>query len=449
MRTTSALLALTCCAGLACAQPSLTIIAPTGTGDAFTVPYSDGWAISGDGSTAVGAMITPATAANNSPFFFLTADNSVFNPGVSGTRLIGDYRGVNENGTLMVGRQQGTSIVDGPGLVAIRNLLTNAVTSVVLNDLPGGTVVGATAYDVSDEFPAKVVGFTTPNGLATPSFWRVNNASVTGALPPVTLTMPSAFSLARALSISGNGETIVGFLNNGTSFAWVNENGGAGTAALLPDLAGGADNAQALGISRDGSTIVGFGTDDEGAKGVYWKKVGGVWTPTAVAAGVTFAAASADGSVIVGSRTSDALGIIWTAGAGVQTIGEALSAAGFVLIPGLALGEASGVSSNGEWIVGEAQDNNVTPPTAPLDRAFVARIPRGPAACGPSDVAGSGQTLGADGQLTADDIIVFIGWFFAADARADVAGSGQTVGADGQFTADDIIIFINRFFAGC
>jgi hypothetical protein len=69
--------------------------------------------------------------------------------------------------------------------------------------------------------------------------------------------------------------------------------------------------------------------------------------------------------------------------------------------------------------------------------------------CGPSDVAGSGQTVGGDGQLTADDIIVFINWFFAADARADVAGSGQTIGADGQFTADDIIVFIGRFFTGC
>jgi hypothetical protein len=69
--------------------------------------------------------------------------------------------------------------------------------------------------------------------------------------------------------------------------------------------------------------------------------------------------------------------------------------------------------------------------------------------CGASDVAGAGQTIGPDGQLTADDIIVFINWFFANDVRADVAGAGQTIGADGQFTADDIIIFINRFFEGC
>ncbi len=63
------------------------------------------------------------------------------------------------------------------------------------------------------------------------------------------------------------------------------------------------------------------------------------------------------------------------------------------------------------------------------------------------DVAGSGQIEGLDGQLTADDIIVFINWFFASDPRADIAGSGQTAGSDGQYTADDIIVFINEFFA--
>jgi enterochelin esterase-like enzyme len=77
------------------------------------------------------------------------------------------------------------------------------------------------------------------------------------------------------------------------------------------------------------------------------------------------------------------------------------------------------------------------------------RFYRDAIACTPSDIAGPSQSIGADGELTADDIIVFIGWFFASDARADVAGAGQAPGADGAFTADDIIVFINRFFAGC
>ena len=72
--------------------------------------------------------------------------------------------------------------------------------------------------------------------------------------------------------------------------------------------------------------------------------------------------------------------------------------------------------------------------------------------CGASDIAGNGQTDGADGELTSDDLIVFVNRFVTRDARSDVASSGQIRGADGEWTADDIIIFINDFVnppAGC
>jgi hypothetical protein len=69
--------------------------------------------------------------------------------------------------------------------------------------------------------------------------------------------------------------------------------------------------------------------------------------------------------------------------------------------------------------------------------------------CGQADVAGSGQFQGFDGRLTADDIIVFLGWYFNADPRADIAGPNQTFGPDTQFTADDIIVFLSFYFAGC
>ncbi len=32
---------------------------------------------------------------------------------------------------------------------------------------------------------------------------------------------------------------------------------------------------------------------------------------------------------------------------------------------------------------------------------------------------------------------------------SDVAGPGQSIGSDSALTADDIIVFLNRFFAGC
>ena len=72
-----------------------------------------------------------------------------------------------------------------------------------------------------------------------------------------------------------------------------------------------------------------------------------------------------------------------------------------------------------------------------------------PPACGPSDIAGPGLATSPDGELTADDIIVFVSWFTAGNLGGDVAGPGPSVGGDGEFTADDVILFINLFTAGC
>ncbi|MGH7131956.1 MAG: GC-type dockerin domain-anchored protein [Phycisphaerales bacterium] len=67
-----------------------------------------------------------------------------------------------------------------------------------------------------------------------------------------------------------------------------------------------------------------------------------------------------------------------------------------------------------------------------------------------ADVTGLGATPGCDGQLTADDIIVFLGAFFSGDtAIADVARLGGAIGHDGQLTPDDIVAFLAAFFAGC
>jgi|GEM_PF-2694846 len=66
-----------------------------------------------------------------------------------------------------------------------------------------------------------------------------------------------------------------------------------------------------------------------------------------------------------------------------------------------------------------------------------------------ADIASAGVITDPDGELTSDDIILFIRWFTTRDERADVASSGPVAGPDGEFTADDIIFFINSFFQGC
>jgi len=63
----------------------------------------------------------------------------------------------------------------------------------------------------------------------------------------------------------------------------------------------------------------------------------------------------------------------------------------------------------------------------------------------PADIAGPGQSLGPDGERTADDIIVFLSWFIAQRPLADIAGPGQSLGPDGEFTADDLIVFMGWF----
>ena len=66
-----------------------------------------------------------------------------------------------------------------------------------------------------------------------------------------------------------------------------------------------------------------------------------------------------------------------------------------------------------------------------------------------ADVAGLGGSLGSDGAITADDLIVFLDRFFAQDLSvADVSQLGGAAGADGQLTADDIIVFLSAFVSG-
>lgn len=66
-----------------------------------------------------------------------------------------------------------------------------------------------------------------------------------------------------------------------------------------------------------------------------------------------------------------------------------------------------------------------------------------------ADFGGANQAQAPDGLLTADDIIVFLGYFFAGNLTADLAGKNQSTIPDGFLTADDIIVFLGQYFAGC
>ncbi|MGH7131542.1 MAG: GC-type dockerin domain-anchored protein [Phycisphaerales bacterium] len=77
-------------------------------------------------------------------------------------------------------------------------------------------------------------------------------------------------------------------------------------------------------------------------------------------------------------------------------------------------------------------------------------VQTGPAACNLADVAGLGGSVGPDGALTPDDLIVFLNAFFTGNlAIADISILGGAAGHDGQLTPDDIVLFLGQFFSPC
>ncbi|MGH7132614.1 MAG: GC-type dockerin domain-anchored protein [Phycisphaerales bacterium] len=71
--------------------------------------------------------------------------------------------------------------------------------------------------------------------------------------------------------------------------------------------------------------------------------------------------------------------------------------------------------------------------------------------CNPADVATLGATVGADGILTVDDIVVYLQVFFAGDvAVADLVGfGGGAAPPDGIVSVDDLVYFLSKFFSPC
>ena len=68
----------------------------------------------------------------------------------------------------------------------------------------------------------------------------------------------------------------------------------------------------------------------------------------------------------------------------------------------------------------------------------------------PADVAQLGGSPGADGQLTPDDLVLFLQQFFNNNlAVCDIATLGGNPGADGQITPDDLVLFLSLFFSNC
>jgi len=263
----------------------------------------------------------------------------------------------------------------------------------ILNDEPepGVTPGNATAVNSDghyvvvngNSFVSAVVG--SPGGVYTASAYRwsadggYQSLGQFGTRPAAIVGTTISWGIG-ASGISGDGRIITGTALDGTSAGSYEERGafafyweeGSGLHRL-PDLSAAplgvaADTfGEANGISRDGSTIVGASKGADGLiQAVYWR--GGQINPLGFIPGTNHAdqqtvanAANLDGSVIVGglsgfSAVSQAWR--WTFGTGMQSLNEIARNAGLDL-RGFSLTGASGISDNGQFILGNA-DNDAT-----------------------------------------------------------------------------------------
>lgn len=387
---------------------------------------SEAHAVSGDGGVVVGRAEKNEGGVIVTLAFRWTRTGGMQE--LSGGGLHSRARGVSDTGAAIVG------ISDR----AFR--WTSALNSIVTLPFPAGGTQ-SDAYGVSGDGTV-VVGYAgVPNGTNT-----INHAyrwTAAGSILDLG-TLPGG-TTSYAYGASGDGTVIVG--QSATS--------GAGDyRAFRWTASGGMDNLGTMGgysyayaANSDGSVVVGhcgafpFG-DNSFYRAFRWTPAHGMLNlGTLPGGGDSWAyGVCGDGSAVVGyvSMPDEAHAFLWTTTLGIVDLNTYLPSLGIDL-SGWTLKFANGISEDGLTIVGLGIHNG-------RYEAWAASISQ---ACNRADVASLGGHRPPDGQLTADDLILFLSAYFAGQPLADLAGSGGVLGRDGTYTADDVIVFLAAFFAGC
>ena len=159
---------------------------------------------------------------------------------------------------------------------------------------------------------------------------------------------------SQAYGVSANGSVVVGqgsSSNGPEAFRWTS----AGMVGL-GDLAGGSFASLASATNADGSVVVGYGNNANGREAIRWTQAGGMVGLGVLDGGLSSQAygVSADGSVVVGKSETDNgdKGFRWTQAGGMVNLADWLTAAGVTIAPGFGIGVATGVSADGNVIVG-------------------------------------------------------------------------------------------------
>lgn len=290
------------------------------------------YAISGDGSTVVGA----AEIGSFAPFTWTAEGGMVGLDPISGElgECNGTANAVNFDGTAIVGYSY-----DGSNFVATRWI---GDTPEALTNAYGGY---SEAFGISAD--GDVIVGDRDDGLTTQAFIWTRASGSMAALSGVV-----GESHANAVSSDGNfvgGSSAVG----GTQVAmrW-SSSGGLET---LGTIGGYAGYSYTYALNADGSVATGFSQSAGGDQAFRWVAGKGMTglgtlTPTSTSYGQ---AISADGNIITGQNIDGSVytAFRWTPNEGMESLADILTAHD-VDIAGWTLNDARGISADGKLIVG-------------------------------------------------------------------------------------------------
>jgi probable HAF family extracellular repeat protein len=296
--------------------------------------FSSIYALSGDGSTAVGYAYWAFNASYPTSWDENGVPTLVDTGGT--TAVFSEARGVNFDGSVVVGFER-----DNGSKRAVN--WVNGVKSLLQNGDSGG------AEDVNDDGTI-IVGYSDDASGSQQATWWEQGGAVRHLLEE------SIDESNWASAVSGNGAVIVGTAYNGMNqdariWTW---NGNDYDGADLQTLSNSAD-ASAFDVSRDGTTAVGYDQDNGTSiyRPVKWNT--DTLAVTQLDGEGQALAVNGDGSVIVGTDYTG-LGQVamrWTDN-GVEILQDVLVGAG-VDMTDWDLEEAVDVSDDGQTIVGRGR----------------------------------------------------------------------------------------------